>query len=124
MTNSPISRNDLFVTIDFQHSARVKLAKHFVGIVMAEHDRRGQVVTVQFATKQAYRLISVVLDELFIEAEDDLGCLSAGECMSIPEWTDERIAEAVSNAEGWYRGMLDDGYIKLPKRPAEAKVAA
>ena len=114
----PVTRDELFFTPDFDSGARHKLTKRFSAFVSATHEARGERITRHFARKQAELMIHWALDDLFQEAEDDLGNFNAGEPTTPPEWDDARIAEAVSNAEGEYLDKLNGGWIKLPRQRA------
>jgi hypothetical protein len=124
MTDKPlITRDDLYVTVDFQHNAEVRLLKHFGNFIRAEHERRGEPVSPRFVTKWARSLVNVMRNELHLTAEDELGCINAGEYAELPEWNEKELGEAVANTEEWYQWMLKQGAVK-PSKPGRKDVAS
>ena len=124
MTNKPlITRDDLYVTVDFQYNAEVRLMKHFAEFVRIEHKKRGEEASPRFANKSARDLISVMLSNLHMTAENELCSINSGECEELPEWSDDDLATHIADAQEWYRWMLENGNVKLPKpRPSAPAV--
>jgi len=115
MTNKPlITRDDLYVTLGFNQDAEKRLASHFKRFIQAQHEERHEYPSARFVGSWTRKLVASTLSGLTDIAEYSLDCMGAGEGGDL-ELLDEHYVEAVTDTEEWYRWMLTNGKVKLPK---------